>query len=105
MIGQARSSLQYRPARRLRSLEARKRDLNRTLSASAEDGSVEVHPNIGELDAKKGRRTPGPSDRRRDATRTQAKDIIRSLIDRVEVTAGVERVKPNVDSVGALSAI
>jgi hypothetical protein len=42
---------------------------------------------------------------RRDATRTQAKDIIRSLIDRVEVTAGVERVKPNVDSVGALSAI
>ena len=37
----------------LRSLEAHRRDLERTLGASLEDSSVEVHPNIGELYAKK----------------------------------------------------
>ena len=87
----------------LRSLEARKRDLNGTLSASAEDGSVEVHPNIGGLYAKKVGELPALLTD--DATRTQAMDIIRSLIDRVEVTAGVERGKPNVVLIGALAAI
>ena len=35
----------------LRSLEARKRDLDRALGASLEDSSVEAPPNIGELHA------------------------------------------------------
>ncbi len=40
-----------------------------------------------------------------DTTRPQAMDIIRSLIDRVVVTEGVERGKPDVLLVGGLAAI
>jgi len=87
----------------LRSLEARKRDLERALSASREDSSVEVHPNIGELYAKKVGKLPVLLTD--DATRPQAMDIIRSLIDRIEVTEGAERGKPDVVLVGALAAI
>ena len=87
----------------LRSLEARRRDLERTLGASLEDSSVEVHPNIGELYTKKVRELPTLlAD---DTTRPQAMDIIRSLIDRVVVTEGVERGKPDVLLVGGLAAI
>ncbi|MBT6350284.1 MAG: recombinase family protein, partial [Proteobacteria bacterium] len=70
----------------LRSLEARRRDLERTLGASLEDSSVEVHPNIGELYTKKVRELPALLTD--DTTRPQAMDIIRSLIDRVVVTEG-----------------
>jgi site-specific DNA recombinase len=87
----------------LRSLQARKRDLERTLSASLEDSSVEVHPNIGELYAKKVGELPVLLTN--DATRPQTMDIIRSLIDRVEINEGAERGKPNVVLVGALAAI
>jgi site-specific DNA recombinase len=87
----------------LRTLEARKRDLQRTLQVSFEDSSVEVHPNIGELYAKKvGELRVLLTD---DATRPQAMDIIRSMIERVEVSEGVERSKPNVVLVGDLAAI
>ena len=87
----------------LRTLEARKRDLERTLQVSFEDSSVEVHPNIGELYAKKvGELRVLLTD---DATRPQAMDIIRSMIERVEVSEGVERSKPNVVLVGDLAAI
>lgn len=87
----------------LRSLEARKQDLERTLGASREDSSVELHPNIGELYAKKGGELPALLTD--DPTRPQAMGIIRSLIDRVEVTEGAERSKPDVVLVGALAAI
>ena len=87
----------------LRTLEARKRDLQRSLQVSFEDSSVEVHPNIGELYAKKvGELRVLLTD---DATRPQAMDIIRSMIERVEVSEGVERSKPNVVLVGDLAAI
>ena len=83
--------------------KAAKRDLERALGASLEDSSVEVHPNIGELYAKKVGELPGLlAD---DLTRPKAMDIIRSLIDRVEVTEGTERGKPEVTLVGALAAI
>lgn len=62
-----------------------------------------MHPNIGGLYAKKVGELPALLTD--DATRTQAMDIIRSLIDRIEVTAGVERGKPNVVLIGALAAI
>jgi site-specific DNA recombinase len=87
----------------LRSLEARKRDLERTLSASLGNGSVEVHPNIGELYAKKVGELPALLTD--DATRPQAMDIIRSLIDRIKVAEGEERGKPDVILAGALAAI
>ncbi len=87
----------------LRTLEARKRDLQRSLQVSFEDSYVEVHPNIGELYAKKvGELRVLLTD---DATRPQAMDIIRSMIERVEVSEGVERSKPNVVLVGDLAAI
>ena len=87
----------------LRSLEARKRDLERTLGASLGNGSVEVHPNIGELYAKKVGELPALLTD--DATRPQAMDIIRALIDRIEVAEGAERGKPDVILAGALAAI
>ena len=87
----------------LRSLEARKRDLERALGASNKDSSVEVHPNIGELYAKKVGELPALLTD--DATRPQAMDIIRSLIDRIEVAEGAERGKPDVILIGALAAI
>ena len=85
------------------SLEARKRDLERALSASREDSSVEVHPNIGELYAKKVGELPVLLTD--DATRPQAMDIIRSLIDRIKGAEGAERGKPDVILAGALAAI
>ena len=86
----------------LRTLEARKRNLERSLHVSFEDSSVEVHPNIGELYAKKvGELRILLTD---DKTRRQAMDIIRSMIERVEVSEGVERSKPNVVLVGDLAA-
>lgn len=64
---------------------------------------MEVHPNIGELYAKKVGKLPVLLTD--DATRPQAMDIIRSLIDRIEVTEGTERGKPDVVLIGALAAI
>jgi site-specific DNA recombinase len=64
---------------------------------------VEVHPNIGELYAKKVGKLPVLLTD--DATRPQDMDIIRSLIDRIEVTEGTERGKPDVVLIGALAAI
>ena len=87
----------------LRSLEARGRDLEWTLGASLEDSSVEVHPNIGKLYAKKvGELRVLLTD---DTTRPQAMDMIRSMIERGEVTEGVERSTPDVILVGDLAAI
>ena len=51
-----------------------------------------MHPNIGELYAKKvGELRVLLTD---DATQPQAMDIIRSMIERVEVSEGVERSEP-----------
>ena len=87
----------------LRTLEARKRDLELSLHVNLEDSSVEVHPNIGDLYAKKvGELRILLTD---DATRPQAMDIIRSMVARVEVTEGVERSKPIVVLLGDLAAI
>ena len=62
-----------------------------------------MHPNIGELYAKKvGELRILLTD---DKTRPQAIDIIRSMIERVEVSEGVERSKPSVVLVGDLAAI
>jgi site-specific DNA recombinase len=87
----------------LRTLEARKRDLERTLHAVHDDQTVELHPNIADLYRKKvnelqallADETAGP----------QAMDIIRSIIDHIEVHAGTERGKPDVVLVGALAQI
>jgi hypothetical protein len=87
----------------LRDLEARKRDLELSLAATHEEQAVEPHPNMAELYAKKiGELQTLITD---ETARPQAMDIIRSLIDHIEVHEGKERGKPNVILVGALAQI
>ena len=87
----------------LRTLEARKRDLERTLVANHEERAVELHPNMADLYRKKV--TELRSLLTDETMRSQAMDVIRSMIERIEVHAGEERGKPDVILVGALAQI
>ena len=87
----------------LRTLEARKRDLERTLVANHEERAVELHPNMADLYRKKV--TELQSLLTDETMRSQAMDVIRSMIERIEVHAGEERGKPDVILVGALAQI
>ena len=87
----------------LRALEERKRDLERAIISTHDETAIEVHPNIAELYRKKVMELQTLlSD---EASRPQAMEIIRSMIDRIEVTAGQERGKAEVILVGALAQI
>jgi site-specific DNA recombinase len=87
----------------LQQLEAQKKDLERTLNATNEDANIEIHPNIAAIYAKKISEIQVLlSD---EATRPQAMDIIRSMIERIEVHAGKERGHPDVILHGALARI
>ena len=87
----------------LRDLEVRKRDLERRLAATDNEHSVEVHPNMAELYRKKVLRLQ--SLLTEETTRPEAMDLIRSMIDRIEVHAGQERGQPEVILIGALAEI
>ncbi len=87
----------------LKALEVRKRDLERSIKITHEEAAVEVHPNMAELYRKKV--TKLQSLLTDETTRPQAMDIIRSMIDRIEVHAGQERSKPDVILIGALAKI
>ncbi len=87
----------------LKALEIRKRDLERSTKITHEEAAVEVHPNMAELYRKKV--TKLQSLLTDETTRPQAMDIIRSMIDRIEVHAGQERSKPDVILIGALAKI
>ena len=87
----------------LRSLETRKREAEQLLDAVRDDRAVELHPNMAELYAKKA--TELQSLLTDEAARPQATDIIRSMIDRIEVHAGTEYGRPDVVLVGALAQI
>ncbi len=87
----------------LKALEIRKRDLERSIKITHEEAAVEVHPNMAELYRKKV--TKLQSLLTDETTRPQAMDIIRSMIDRIEVHAGQERSKPDVILIGALAKI
>jgi site-specific DNA recombinase len=87
----------------LRSLEGRKHDLERTLAVSHQEQEVELHPNIAEL---YGRKVAELQSLLTDeSSRPQAMELIRALIDRIEVHKGEERDKPEVILIGALSEI
>ena len=87
----------------LKALEARKRDLERTIKITQEEAAVEVHPNMADLYRKKVMELQSLlSD---DTSRPQAMELIRSMIERIEVHIGKERGKPNVILVGALAQI
>jgi site-specific DNA recombinase len=87
----------------LRSLETRKKDLERSLQSAQNQTNVEVHPNIAELYARKVQELQALLTD--DIFRHQAMDIIRSMIDHIEVRASEERGKPDVILVGALAQI
>jgi len=87
----------------LKSLEARKRDHERQIRSANVDRNIEAHPNMAELYAKKV--TELRSLLTDETTRPQAMDIVRSMIDRIEIHTGAERGKPDVILVGALAQI
>ncbi len=87
----------------LRTLEARKRDLERTLHAVHDDQTVEFHPNMADLYRKKVNELQTLL--AEETARPQVMDLIRSIIDHIEVHAGTERGKPDVVLVGALAQI
>lgn len=87
----------------LRDLEARKRELEHVLAASHDEAAIELHPNLPELYRRKLADLQGLlSD---EAARPQAMDIIRTLIERIEVHAGQNRDKADIILVGALAQI
>ena len=87
----------------LRDLEARKRELELNLAATHDEQAVEPHPNMAELYAKK------VSELQTllidENARQQAMDLIRSMIDHIEIHVGTERGRPDVILVGALAQI
>jgi site-specific DNA recombinase len=87
----------------LRTLEARKRDLDRTLDAVHDDQAVEIHPNIADLYRKKVNELQTLLTD--ETARPQAMDLIQSMIDHIEIHAGTERGNPEVILVGALAQI
>ena len=87
----------------LRNLEARKRDLERRMASSGEEGMIEVHPNIADLYRRKVMELRTLLED--ETARPEAMDIIRTMIERIEVHQGPERGKPNVILVGALAQI
>ena len=87
----------------LSALEARKRDLDRTMASTQEDRTVEVHPNIVEFYARK--ITELQTLLSNETTRPEAMELIRSMIERIEVHAGDDHKTPNVILMGALAAI
>ena len=87
----------------LRALETRKHDLDRTMASALEERTVEFHPNVAELYRRKV--TELQSLLSDENTRPEAMDLIRAMVDRIEVHEGPERGKPDVTLVGALAAI
>ncbi len=87
----------------LRNLETRKQNLERMRDAVHEDQTVELHPNVAELYRKKV--TELQSLLIDETARSQAMDIVRSMIEHIEVHAGEEPGKPGVILVGALAQI
>ncbi|MDG2205672.1 MAG: zinc ribbon domain-containing protein, partial [Alphaproteobacteria bacterium] len=87
----------------LKSLVARKRDLERQMTAANEDRNIDVHPNMAELFARKV--TELRSLLRDETTRPQTMDIIRTMIDHIEVHDSGTRGKPVVTLVGVLAQI
>ena len=88
---------------KLTELEARKRSLQRALDDVDPAPEIEIHPNMAELYRRKVHELQALLDD--DAARPGAMDAIRSMIDRIEVSAGEARGEPHVLLVGALAAV
>ncbi len=88
---------------KLKELEARKRDLERQLTQTDPTPTLEIHPNLGELYRRQVKELGGLLTD--EASRPQAMEIIRGLIERIEVAPGDMRGKANVTLYGALASI
>ena len=87
----------------LRGLEARKREIDAGLKTQRGEGEVAIHPNLPDLYRRKVTRLQQVlAD---EAARPQVVEIIRSLIDRIEVHPGKERGHCEVLIVGALAQV
>ena len=88
---------------KLKDLEVRKRDLEKNLTQSLDALTIETHPNLPDLYARK------VEDLRSlledETARPQAAEIIRSMIDRIEVSECAKKGEPQVLLVGALAQI
>ena len=87
----------------LEELESQKRALTRELSLQTEEDKIVLHPNIGELYARK----IGDLNSliQNDVTKHQATEIIRSLIEKIVVSPTGQRGKSDVILHGALASI
>jgi hypothetical protein len=87
----------------LRDLEARKRELERAFDSTQNERVITLHPNIAELYRRKvGELQTLLTD---ETTRPQAMEIIRSMIERIEVHATEDRGTAGVILIGALAQI
>ena len=87
----------------LRHLEARKREIAADLKAQQSDMEIAIHPNLPDLYRRKVAELCRVLDD--EATRPQAVEIIRSLIEKIEIRPGQERGHCEVILVGALAQI
>jgi hypothetical protein len=83
--------------------DARKRDLERALNQADPTPKLEIHPNLGELYRRKVNDLETLL--QDEDTKPQATDILRSLIQRIEISAGPTRGHAEVRIFGALASI
>jgi site-specific DNA recombinase len=88
---------------KLRELEGRRNEIKAELKARQGDLMVEIHPSLPDLYRRKVANLQQVLED--ETTRPEAVDIIRSLIDRIEVRPGVPRGRCEVAVVGALAQI
>ena len=77
--------------------------MEQTRDSVHDDQTVELHPNMAELYRKKVKELQ--SLLADETARPQAMELIRSMIEQIEVHAGKERGKPDVVLVGTLAQI
>jgi site-specific DNA recombinase len=87
----------------LRELEVRKREIEKTMDAEKNAQPIDLHPNIASMYTKKVAELQELL--ANEGSRHEAFDIIRSLIDRIEVHAGNDARAPRVVLTGALAQI
>ena len=88
---------------KLSDLEHSKANILRLMEQVTPATKVEPHPNIGQLYQRRVEQLSHLLDD--DSSQQEAVTIIRSLIDRIEITPGERRGDPQVQLVGGLAAI
>ena len=88
---------------KLRQLELTKSTMEKSMEHDVQPNNIEMHPNIGQLYQRKiSEISHLLSDQ---ASREEAISLIRSLIERIDITPGEKRGQPQVQLIGGLAAI